>query len=52
MTHVQCKIAFVGLDSEVWEVGSVLKQKRRELSHLSVSYVILNSHVSALASHL
>ena len=51
-THVECKIAFIGLDNEVWEIRNVLKQKQRELGHSSASYVILNSHVSLLASHL
>jgi len=46
------QIAFVGLNNKVWEVGSVLKQKQQQLGHLSASYVILNSHVSLLASHL
>ena len=51
MTHVKCEITFIGLHNEVWEVGSVLNQKQRE-HHLSVSYFILNPHVSPLASHL
>jgi len=42
----------IGLDKEVWEVGSVLKQKQRELGHSSASYIILNSHASLLGSHL
>jgi len=52
MTHVECKGSLIGLDNEVWEVGSVFKQKQRELGHLIASYVILNSHVSLSASHL
>ena len=47
-----CGVAFIGLDNEVWEVGSVLKQKQRKLGHLIASYVMLNSHTSLLASHL
>jgi len=27
MTHVECKIAFIGLVNEVWEVESILNQK-------------------------
>ena len=46
MTHVDSKSGFIGLDNEVWEVGSVLKQKQRDLGHLIASYVILNSNVS------
>jgi len=36
------KITFIGLDNEVWEVESALKQKQRELGHSSASYVIWN----------
>jgi len=52
VTAVECKIAFIGLDNETREVGSVLEKKQRELGHSSASYVILNSHVSLLVSHL
>ena len=51
MTHVECKIGFIGLDNEVWEVGSVLNEEQRELGHSSASYAILNSRVSLLVSH-
>jgi len=52
MTHVEHNIAFNGLEREVWEVRSVLKQKQRELGHSSTKYVILNPHVPLWASHL
>jgi len=52
MTHMECKIAFIRLVNEVWEVRSVLNKKQRELGHSSASYAILNPHVSLLASHL
>ena len=52
MTHVECKISFIGLDDEVRKVGRVMKQKQRELAHSITSYVILNPHVSLLASHI
>ena len=52
MTHMECKIAFIGFVNEVWKVGSLLIQKQQELGHSSTSYAILNLHVCLLASHL
>ena len=52
VTHVECKITFIGLDNEVWKVGSVLNEEQRELEHSNASYAILNCHISPLASHL
>ena len=49
MTHVECKISFIGHDNEVWKVGSVLNQKQRELGHSSASFTILNPHVLGLS---
>ena len=46
------KVALLGLDNQVWEVGSVLNQKQWELGHSSASYAILNAHVPLLASHI
>jgi len=49
---MECKVSFIGLENEVWEVRSVLNKKQQELDHSIASYIILNAHVSLLASHL